>query len=41
MNGVASLPMSFPKANESIATKLQFSVQREVHALEQALLFVS
>jgi len=39
MNGVASLLASFPKVSESIATKLKFSVPREVHALEQGLLF--
>ncbi len=41
MDGVASLLASFPKVSESIATKLKFSIPREVHALEQGLLFVS
>ncbi len=41
MNGVASLPASFPKVSKSIATKLKFSVPRKVHTLEQGLLFVS
>ncbi len=40
MNGVASLLASFPKFSESIATKLKLSIPREVHALEQSLLFV-
>ncbi len=41
MNGVASVLENFPKVSERIATKLKFSIPREVHALEQGLLFVS
>jgi len=41
LNGAASLLASFPKVSESIATDLKFSVPREVHALEQGLLFVA
>jgi len=41
MNGIVSSLSSFPKVSESIATKLKFSVPREVHALEQGLLFLS
>jgi len=41
MNYVASSLKNFPKVSESNTTKLKFSVPREVHALEQGLLFVS